>query len=171
MRTWANNLFIWAKDEPAMGSIGKSIADEDPGGSHSECVYKADDIPLILDRYANIQQIIFATHGQSGYMYLAGGGATVANIKIFAAPHKNLFRGEGRALFYGCNVAEGAAGLTFLEAAARQLFQGKGGIIAATDSKNYFGKWGLIDMLKPAWGTLRLIRVDSDGNVIGRKDA
>src|SRR5690349_8547175 len=107
MRVWADQLMIYDKDETAFPKLAKKFEEESPGRNFSEQAYFARDISLILNRYCNLKQINFYTHGNIGYMHLAGGGVTTGTAAHFLAaphsPHASLFNGTGRVLFLGCN--------------------------------------------------------------------
>ena len=71
-RTWADELFLYAKDEPAFASLASSFIAEDPARHVAEVVYGAADFPIALNKYMNLKQINIYTHGNVGYLYLAG---------------------------------------------------------------------------------------------------
>jgi hypothetical protein len=168
IQTWTDDLMIYAQDEPTFASLAKDFLKESPRRS-AEMANSAKDVPRILARYCNLQQLFIYSHGNVGYVHFAGGGITEANVGTLTG-HPQLFLKAGRALFIGCNVGEGDAGLKFLTAAGRALFRGHGGIVGATNSKNLMGRWGLFDARVPPWGSLRLVQLDASGNVLNSKD-
>ncbi len=168
-RVWAEELMIYSQDEPAFKSLAKDFEEEKAGFHKAEEAYSCRDFSLILNRYTNLKQIDFYTHGNVGYVYLAGGSVSIGNIGRFTPPHPALFTGEGRVLFAGCNVGEGKEGRDFLIAVGRVLLAGRGGIVAGSTSKNLFGRWGLLDVHVPLWGDLRLVRLDAGGKVLDEK--
>ena len=168
-RIWAEQLMIYAKDDPDFAANAESFKAENPAGNMAEVAYSARDFPLILNRYTNLKQINFYTHGNVGYAYLAGGSLTKGNVSLLTPPHGGLFQGPGRVLFVGCNIGEGDDGRAFMIAAGQALLKGRGGIIGATTSFNTSIRWGLIDIYKPLWGKLRLIQLDGGGQVIAEK--
>lgn len=169
VRTIADELMIYAKDESAFASLAKDFEDEKPGFNKSEGAKSCWDFRNILNRYSNLKQIDIYTHGAPAYVHLDGGGVEISNIARLEAPHPGLFLGEGRILFTGCNVGEGQKGRDFLVAAGAALLAGHGGIVGGTTSKNLFGRWGLFDMRMPRWGELRLIKLDRTGKVVDEK--
>jgi hypothetical protein len=169
MRTWVDELMIYANDEPAFASLAQKFVNERPGHHAAESAYSARDFALILNRYCNLKQINFYTHGAIGYVHLAGGGVIANTAALLAAPHPRLFRAAGRVLFMGCNIAEGQEGRNFLIAAGRALLSGHGGIVGATTIKNNFGRGGWFDGRMPLWGDLKLVQVDAQGNVLAEK--
>jgi hypothetical protein len=168
-RIWAEQLMIYAKDDPDFAKNAESFKAENPAGNMAESAYSVRDFSLILNRYNNLKQINFYTHGNVGYAYLGGGSLSKTNVSLLTPPHTALFQGAGRVLFVGCNIGEGEVGRAFLVAAGQTLLKGHGGIIGATTSFNMSARWGLLDIYKPLWGKLRLIQLDSSGQVIAEK--
>jgi len=171
LRIQADQLMIYAKDESAFVRLAKQFEDESKTGMNkAEPVYAARHISDILDGYLYLSQINFYTHGHIGYVHLPGGGIVTRTAPfLLDAPHPQLFRGEGRILFMGCNVGEGPEGRDFMIAAGKALLDGHGGFVGATTSKNVFGRWGLFDIRKPLWGDLRVIQFDARGKVVAEK--
>jgi len=169
VRTSVDELMIYAKDESAFTTLAEKFEKEDPHNHKAEQVSSASDISVILDRYTDLKQINFYTHGNVGYVHLAGGGVTKSTVSLLAAPHPGLFAGPGRVLFTGCNVAEGPGGRDFLIAAGQALLKGHGGCVGGTTSANVFGRWGLFDARMPKWGELRVIELDAGGTVVAEK--
>jgi hypothetical protein len=168
-RSSADQLMIYATGEDAFEKLAEDFEKESPGNNRTEVANDATQLRSILNRYENLKQINFYTHGSIGSMYLPGGSVSMSNLSSLSAPHTNLFDGEGRVLFIGCNIGEGPKGREFLIAAGRKLLMTHGGIVGATTVKNIFGRWGLIDARMPMWGDLRLIRLDANGNVLAEK--
>jgi hypothetical protein len=169
MTVWAEELMIYANDDPDFAALAKDFVEEKPGKNVAESAYSARDFSLILLRYCNLTQINIYTHGSAGYLHLPGGGVNASNVACLAPPHPRVFRTAGRVLFVGCNVAEGQKGRDFLVAVGQVLLKGRGGIVGGTTSKNIIGRWGISDARMPKWGDLRLIELDAQGNVVTEK--
>jgi hypothetical protein len=165
LRRWVDQLMIYARDESAFTRLANSFVEESPG-NRAEPATGARDFSPIMNKYCNLKQINFYTHGNVGYVHLAGGGVVESTVSLFLPPHPNLFLDEGRVLFIGCNVGEGQEGRNFLIAAGKTLLKGKGGFVGGTTSKNLFGRWGIFDARMPRWGSLRVIKLDPSGNVV-----
>jgi hypothetical protein len=165
-RISADQLMIYSTGESAFPTLAEKFEKESPGNNKSEVAKAASELKSILNRYEHLKQINFYTHGNVGYVYFTGGGISTATVSSLTAPHDELFDGQGRVLFVGCNVGEGPDGRTFLLAAGRALLKGHGGFVGATTSMNIFGRWGLFDPFMPLWGDLRVIQLDANGNIL-----
>ena len=112
----ANELLISAKDEPAFAIIAERFEKESPRGLNKwEVANSAQDISSILNRYTRLKQINFYTHGDIGFIQFGFGGVSSSTAAQFlAAPHNQLFAGEGRVLFTGCEVGKGKEGRAFI---------------------------------------------------------
>jgi hypothetical protein len=162
-----DELLIYSSEEYAFSTLGEKFEKENPGKNRAEAASNAAHISGgILDRYRDLKQISFYTHGNVGYVHFPRGGITRSNVSLLTPSHNQLFQGIPRAVFIGCNVGEGPQGREFLIAAGQALFKGGGGIIGATTVANIFGRWGLIDARMPLWGDLRVIHLDAAGKVV-----
>ena len=171
VRIWANQLMIYAKDDPDFRTMAADFEAEDAMGMNkAEVAYSARDFPLILNRYCNLKQINVYTHGNVGYAHLDGGGLSARNADDYLpAPHAGLFSGKGRVLFIGCNVGQGMQGREFLIAAGQALLVNRGGFVGATNSRNFSPRGGLVDIYMPRWGNLRVIEFNAGGSVVNEK--
>jgi hypothetical protein len=161
-----DQLMIYARDEPAFTRMANSFVEENPAGNRAEPAIYARDIPRILRNYCDLKQINFYTHGSAGQLHLYNGGIVKSVVSLFLEPPPKLFLDEGRVLFMGCNVGEGEEGRDFLIEAGKTLLRGHGGFVGGSTSSTFSIGGGLIDTRLPLWGNLRVIRLDSSGNVV-----
>src|SRR5579871_151753 len=168
-RTSAEQLVIYASEDSSFPRQAQRVVNENPGKNFAEEAASSDDIEAILDRYENLKQLNFYTHGNVGYLYFPKGGISKYNLETLAAPHDKLFAGEGRVLFLGCDIGDGKDGRNFLIAAGRRLLNKHGGFVGATNSVNFSDRFGFLDIFKPRWGDLIVIHLDADGNVLQEK--
>src|SRR5262249_31480945 len=82
---------------------------------------------------------VFDTHGNSGGITFNGQWLTadVLRDSFEGRGYDTLFPFMGRIYFSGCNVAEGDAGWSFLEAAARAFLRRGGGVAFGHTSKGF----------------------------------
>ena len=109
-RISADQLMIYDSGESAFVRQAQRFEKENPGKNFSEEADQATDLKDILDRYENLTQINFYTHGNVGYIHFPKGAITKYNLETLAAPHGKLFAGEGRVLFLECEVGDGDDG-------------------------------------------------------------
>ncbi len=168
-RVWASGLMIWSPGDPDFRMLADKFVDEGKGKNFAESINSARDIPNVLSRYKNLEQLTFATHGVPAAMTLPQGKAGLGEIPWFAAPHAELFRDEGRVLFWGCNIAKGPMGLLFLELAGRLLLLGHPGKVMASDSLNFKFNSLPIEPIMAPFGAQQVIYFDRDGKVLVRQ--
>ncbi len=113
--------------------------------------------------------VAFIIMGESAAASWLHGQAGLGAIPWFAAPHAELFRDEGRVLFWGCNIAKGPMGLLFLELAGRLLLLGHPGKVMASDSLNFKFNSLPIEPIMAPFGAQQVIYFDRDGKVLVRQ--
>lgn len=170
-RVWASGLMLWAQDDLDFQMLARRFVDERPDRNFAEPIRSVRDIPAVLAGYKNLEQLTFATHGLPAAIVLPKGNAGLSEYPWFAAPHEELFRDEGRVLFWGCNIAQGAAGLLYLELVGRLLLLGHAGMVMASDSLNFKFNSLPIDPVLAPFGNLHMIYFDRDGRVLVRQRA
>jgi hypothetical protein len=170
-RVWASGLMLWSTEDLDFRDLSTQYVKDGKGNNFAEPVQTLRDIPKALAPYKNLEQVIFATHGAPGAVRLAKAPPTLGQFPWFHAPHDELFRADGRVLFWGCDIAKGAAGLLFLERVGRMMFAGRAGMVAASDSKNYKLPSIPIDPMLAPFGALHMVYLDANGNVTMRQTA
>ena len=110
-----------------------------PGNEHA-AIDAISQVPgwisTFKSRGLTINEVIFHTHGAPGYVHLPKGGLTASNVSSIASIAGSL-ASDALVDFKGCNVAEGAAGQTFLLAVADNLLNVNGGKAKGTDSVTF----------------------------------
>jgi hypothetical protein len=87
----------------------------------------------------------------------------------------DLYGGAGRLLFMGCETARTKTGESFLIAAGKHFFAGKGGVVGGSTIYNLGLSSGtrlpILGRSSSGWGLGKLIlfQLDAKGNVILRK--
>ena len=170
-RVWASGLMIWAPGDPDFKMLADRFVDEGQGRNAAEPLQSIRELPTLLSRYKNLAQITFATHGLPAAIVLPKGNAGLSEYPWFHAPHDELFRDEGRVLFWGCNIAQGAAGLLYLELVGRLLLRGRTGMVMASDALNFTFASLPIEPVMAPFGNLHMIYFDRDGKVLVRQRA
>jgi hypothetical protein len=177
IRKCVSEVMIYdADDSLSSDEAAEFVSDHQYGAwTVDKCGVKgAQQLSRALAGYVGIQQLSFCTHGFPGGVYFPKGNLTAKNLSSVAVS-PNLFQGEGRLLFMGCETARTKAGEDFLLAAARHFFAGKGGIVGGSTIYNLGPSSGtrlpMVGDSSDGWhaGKLILTRVDGAGNVVGSK--
>jgi hypothetical protein len=80
-----------------------------------------DQIATILDGYHNLDVVHIISHGAEGTLAFANGGISKSNVNDYSAQLKRIgsaLSATGDMLLYGCDVANGYDGLTFINTLA-----------------------------------------------------
>lgn len=140
----------------------------------AEGIRAALDLSTALDKFVNIEQLSFCTHGFPGGVYFPGGSITETNLRSITVP-PSLFNGPGRLLFMGCETASGKGGTDFLIAAGKHFFAGRGGIVGGSTIYNLGFSSGtrlpIFGSSSAGWnfGNLILYKIDPSGKVVDSK--
>ena len=111
---------------------------------------------LLKDGYV-FDDVVFTTHGHDGMIWF--GDEAIQATDWYSADwygprFDGLFPGQHtRIYFSGCNVAAGAAGWKFLEAAVRTLCRNSGGVSIGWTSSGF--SWFPSGHSKHLWGSTR----------------
>src|SRR5258708_4790901 len=101
IRKWVDELMIYdADDQSCTEEAKETLSSEGSARLGIEGIRNARDLSAALQRYCNVRQVTFTTHGFPGGVYFKGGSLSTMNLGTLAVP-LNLFRGEGRLLFMG----------------------------------------------------------------------
>lgn len=201
LRKWVDEVMIYDVDDDLCISEAKDFLSSYQYGGWTvgaEGVRNITQTSEALTRYTHIKQITFNTHGSPGAAWVSNSKGIPLDtdaLSILPIP-RYLFAGEGRLLFFGCNIAEFKKGEDFLVAAGKHFFRGKGGVVGGTTVANVamkypwqhesvaretfvplFGEssevWFHLPILgnvqKRRWGELVLYRLDADGNIIANQ--
>jgi hypothetical protein len=178
LRKIVSELMIYDRNSILCSSEASDFEEANEGGAWTvetvgvEGVY---DIGGVLNKYMDIEQLDFCTHGDPGEAsFSSGEDLTVETLQKVTVPFR-LFKGPGRLLFMGCDTARGEAGLDFLIAAGRRFFAGKGGIVGGATVATEMSPGGTrlplipVSITRFGIGKLLLVRLDAQGNVIDSK--
>lgn len=132
----------------------------------------ANEITKTLEKFVHIEQLDFNTHGSPGVVgFKHGDSLRIGNLNTVFV-RNDLFRGPGRLLFMGCEIARGKMGDEFLIAAGRHFFKGKGGVVGgSTVSTTGFPSGTRLPLLlirSFEIGRLKLFKLDKNGNVVDK---
>lgn len=173
LKTWVDELMIYDLSEDKLSSNEAKHFLASGGSKGAEGIKSVTELGGVLKRYVNLKQLSFCTHGYPGGVAFPQGNLTAANLKSVPVP-ANLFRGEGRLLFMGCETARTKEGEAFLVAAGQHFFAGKGGVVGGSTVYNLgyssgtvlpmFGGSSSTGVL-PERGKLILFRLDASGKV------
>ena len=179
LRKWVNEVMIYDRDD-ALSSLEAAVfRDSHQEGGWTvgiEGIRSADELSGALDKFVNVDQISFSTHGFPGGVWFPGGSLTIGTLTTVIVP-KTLFHGPGRLLFMGCETGRGPDGEKFLIEAGKHFFAGKGGIVGGSTINNPGPPTGTrLSVFGPSsggWetGKLVLYKIDASGNVIARSSA
>ena len=168
---WASGLMLFSTEDPDFDTLRRKYVRDGNGQNYAEPVNTLQDIPRKLERYKNLEQVIIAAHGVPGAIKLSQAQPSLGQFPYFHAPHGELFRNDGRVIFWGCHIAKGAAGLLFLERVGRMMFAGRPGMVMASDDLNYKFTSMPVDPVMAPFGTLHMVYLDGNGNVTMRQTA
>jgi hypothetical protein len=140
------------------------------GALHRVPIDNADLItPLdaLLSARTSFDRVLFETHGCPGKIFFSG---KYVNADWFRAViprgYTRLTTADARVYFNGCNVAEGADGWRFLEAAAALFLTPGGGEVFGQTSLGFGNPFdGHVVHL---WGSTRTLFVDFSGRIVER---
>jgi hypothetical protein len=144
-------LLIYAAGNKGLERLAERFQKECASAFKVELVASAGEISGILNRYFNLSQINFLTHGNVATLDV--GPDKVGPFRaaqVFKAPHKRPFLKERRVLFMGCQVAGGEDGREWLLAAGQALLRDHGGFVGGSTSPT-FSLHGLVDVQLPRW--------------------
>jgi hypothetical protein len=132
--------------------------------SGNDLVPALDDL---LKGGARFDRVLFETHGSPGTIYF-GNQYVGASwwTSVLNRGYTNLTTANSRIYFNGCNVAEGADGWAFLDAAARCFLTPGGGEVFGQTSLGFGNPFN--GHVVHLWGTTRRIYVGQDGRIIER---
>ena len=179
LRKWVNEVMIYDKKDSLSADEAASFNESHQVGGWTvaiEGIRSADELSGALDKYINVDQISFSTHGFPGGVWFPGTSLTVQNLKSVVVP-KSLWNGRGRLLFMGCETGRTPAGENFLIEAGKHFFAGKGGIVGGSTIYNLGFSSGtrlpVFFTSSGGWhgGKLLLFQIDANGNLVQSKTA
>jgi hypothetical protein len=141
-----------------------------PGNSDSYTINSEDGHAPIRAEMSNLvregvrfENCIFTTHGYPGGIWFGETwiDAEVWYKQFYDRGYGPLFLKNAKLYFAGCNVADGADGWKFLEAAARSLLRVNGGTAMAWTSSGFAGPWS--GHMRHFWGDTRQVMVLAGG--------
>jgi hypothetical protein len=113
-----------------------------------------------LAQQLSFNRVLFQTHGNSGMIFFNHVAITADTLRSAFGGYRQLFPGRTKMYFDGCNVADGAAGWTFLAAAGEVFLKNGGGITMGYTSLGS-GLPGWVPVIGGhtlhLWGDLRFI--------------
>jgi hypothetical protein len=135
MKTAIDTLYL---HDPEFTSNAEAFKDDVGGTCAIQAVSCMDTLKAALAAYSQVGFIVFDTHGVPGRLSMADGGYVDGiDFAMLGLLPADLLRRNARALFYGCNLGEGAAGDTFLDEFGLAAFRGKGGTAGASTVSNF----------------------------------
>jgi hypothetical protein len=179
IRKWVNEVMIYDRADSLSSDEAASFRDSHQTGGWTvgiEGIRSADELSDALDKFINVDQISFCTHGFPGGVAFPGGYLTTSNLKTVVVS-KTLFNRNGRLLFMGCETGRGPSGETFLIEAGKHFFAGKGGIVGGSTIYNLGPSSGtrlpVFGDSSGGWhaGKLLLYKIDASGNIVNRASA
>jgi hypothetical protein len=175
LRKWVNEVMIYDKEDSLSRNEAASFQESHQTGGWTtavEGIASADELSDALDKFINVDQISFSTHGFPGGVWFRAGSLTLYNLKSVTVPVR-LWNGTGRLLFMGCETGRGPDGEKFLIEAGKHFFVGRGGIVGGSTVYNLgFSSGTVLPVFGPSsdgfhLGKLLLYKIDAKGNVIG----
>jgi hypothetical protein len=132
-------------------------------------VVNASDLTKALDAAvaagSRYDRILFETHGAPGVIAFGKDGIGADWLRgSISHNYTALTTANARVYFNGCNVAEGAAGWRFLEAAAALFLTPGGGEVFGQTSLGLPNPFN--GHVVHLWGTTRRLYVDNIGRVV-----
>ena len=162
-------VYLYAADEACFAGTAKAFAANDPTDHSAEPVDSPGGIAKALNKYSELQWVLFDSHGKPGVLDLPLAQFTAANAPLLA-PCSSALTSDARVLFLGCSVADGAVGRAFLVAVGKALLMGNGGVVGGSTVGTYTAciEWlsFFTETYLPRWGVLRLIQFNDNGDVI-----
>jgi hypothetical protein len=130
-----------------------------------------NDLAPALDRLvvagSTFDRVLFETHGSPGFIYFGAGSISAGWWRsAIGRNYTYLTKVNARVYFNGCNVAEGATGWDFLEAAAAVFLKPGGGEVFGQTSVGFGNPFS--GHVVHLWGSTRRLYVDRNGNIIER---
>ncbi|AUD01096.1 DUF4347 domain-containing protein [Spirosoma pollinicola] len=109
--------------------------------TRAEAIANANQVGPAIDKIGrqdmSISHLIFLTHGAPGYVHFPGGGFNHKNIGMLHTVCEEYLIYGAQVEFWGCNVGEGTAGATFLQAVGASVLKHGGGTIFCSDSVTF----------------------------------
>jgi len=179
IRKWVNEVMIYDRDDKLSSDEAESFGESHQFGGWTvatEGIRSAGELSDALDKFINVDQISFSTHGFPGGVWFPGTSLTVVNLKSIVVP-RSLFNGPGRLLFMGCETGRGPEGEKFLIEAGKHFFAGKGGVVGGSTIYNLGFSSGtrlpVLGSSSGGWhaGKLLLYKIDASGNLVASKSA
>lgn len=133
LRKAVDNLLIY---DPAFVGYANKFVGQAGGSSAIAPVKSMDDLKTVIDSFTNIKFLEIALHGSPGMIHFANKGAMLGAFLGNLTQGRPFIQKDVRILFDSCNIGEGAAGDNFMDALAKLMLIGKGGIIGASTVKN-----------------------------------
>jgi len=174
LRNWVSEVMIYDADDKLSSDEARNFQDSYRVGGWTvgiAGIRGVGELSGALDKFVNIEQLSFCTHGFPGGVFFPRGNLTSANLKTVVVTPR-LFKGAGRLLFMGCETARTPAGEAFLVAAGKHFFAGKGGVVGGSTIYNLGPASGtrlpLFGDSSGGWASGRLVlyRLDDQGNVL-----
>jgi hypothetical protein len=174
LRKWVSEVMIYDADDKLSSDEASEFQDSHRVGGWTvgaAGIRGVGELSVALDKFVNIEQLSFCTHGFPGGVWFPRGNLTAANLRTVTVPAR-LFKGAGRLLFMGCETARTPEGEAFLVAAGKHFLAGRGGVVGGSTIYNLgFSSGTRLPVLGPssggwAGGKLVLYRLDDKGNVI-----
>jgi len=168
MRTAVDNLYLY---DPQFEAGAKSFLSSVGGSSTTYAIPSFAALTNALNSFTNVKLVIFDTHGAPGRMWLPD-GTNVEGLDFMMINKNAVFlANDARLLFYGCNIAEGKAGDTFLSEVAQNMLYGKGGTVGGTTVSNISFQIGSFSteayMMPLSFGRLKVKRYSKQAAEIG----
>jgi hypothetical protein len=168
MRTAVDNLYLY---DPQFEAGAKSFLAATGGSSATYAIPSFADLTNALNNFTNVKLVVFDTHGAPGRMWLPD-GTNVEGLDFMTINKNTAFlANDARLLFYGCNIAEGRPGDTFLAEVAQNLLRGKGGTVGGTTVSNITFQLGSFSseayMMPLSFGRLKVKRYSKQGSEVG----
>ena len=138
-------LFIDARIQNIQGILANVGADIDVVMLNSEEA-GLDQIAGELENRDGVEAIHIVSHGGSGYLTLGSGQLNEVTLPQYSSSIeriKSVLTDDADILLYGCDVAAGDAGMSFIQLLARLTGADVGASVDRTDSIANNGNWNL----------------------------
>jgi hypothetical protein len=124
-------------------------------------------LDALVSARSKYDRILFETHGAPGLIGFGDDDIDTAWLRA-AIPRQytNITTANARVYFSGCNVAEGAVGWLFLEAASALFLTPGGGEVFGQTSVGFGNPFN--GHVVHLWGDTRRLYVDRDGRIVER---
>lgn len=140
------------------------------GGANRLAIPNANNFLPAMDALlatgATYDRILFETHGSPGRILFNKVYIDAAWWLSIPGRFNRLTTPNSRIYFNGCNVAEGANGWSFLEAAAGVFMQTGGGQIFGQTSMGFGNPFN--GHVVHLWGSTRTLFIDATGRIVER---